>query len=104
MKKIIFLLLIAVCIQQITAQNLLLQTLKSEANRNLAELKKQPIPAYYISSFKRILGASDKEQIDSYGLIQTTIISPNALLFEEMDVTRMQNIEFKKPYLVARPD
>jgi len=42
--------LIAVCMQQIaTAQNLLLQTLKSEADRNLSELKKQPIPAYYIS-------------------------------------------------------
>ena len=53
--------------------------------------------------FKRILGASDKEQIDSYGSIQTTIISPNALLFEEMDVTRMPNIEFKKPYVVTKP-
>ena len=49
MKRIFFLLLIAVCAQQINAQNLLLQTLKSEADRNLAELKKQPIPAYYIS-------------------------------------------------------
>jgi len=49
MKKVLFLLLIAVCVQQITAQSLLLQTLKSEADRNLVELKKQPIPAYYIS-------------------------------------------------------
>ena len=49
MKKFFFLLLIPFCIQQITAQNLLLQTLKSEADRNLAELKKQPVPAYYIS-------------------------------------------------------
>ena len=49
MKKILLLLLIAACTQQIAAQNLLLQTLKSEADRNLAELKKQPIPAYYIS-------------------------------------------------------
>jgi len=54
--------------------------------------------------FKRILGASDKEQIDNYGSIQTTIISPNALLFEEMDVTRMPNIEFKKPYIVPKPN
>ena len=45
----IFLLLIAVCSLQMTGQNLLLQTLRSEADRNLAELKKQPIPAYYIS-------------------------------------------------------
>jgi len=49
MKKTFVLLLIAICIQQATAQNLLLQTLKSEADRNLAELKKQPVPAYYIS-------------------------------------------------------
>ena len=49
MKKIFVLLLIVICAQQIRTQNLLLQTLKSEANRNLTELKKQPIPAYYIS-------------------------------------------------------
>ena len=49
MKKIFILIIISVCIQQIVAQNLLLQTLKSEAERNLAELKKQPVPAYYIS-------------------------------------------------------
>jgi len=49
MKKIFALLLVAVFLQQMTAQNLLLQTLKSEADRNLAELKKQPVPAYYIS-------------------------------------------------------
>ena len=49
MKKIYVLLLIACCVQQIEAQGLLLQTLKSEADRNLAELQKQPIPAYYIS-------------------------------------------------------
>jgi len=49
MKKNFVLLLTAICIQQMAAQNLLLQTLKSEADRNLAELKKQPIPAYYIS-------------------------------------------------------
>jgi len=54
--------------------------------------------------FKRILGASDKEQIDNYGGIQTTIISPTALLFEEMDVTRISNIEFKKPYIVPKPN
>ena len=53
--------------------------------------------------FKRILCASDKEQINSYGAVQTTLISPDALLFEEMDVTRMTNIEFKKPYIVAKP-
>ena len=49
MKKIFFLFLILVCTLPLTAQNLLLQTLKSEADRNLTELKKQPVPAYYIS-------------------------------------------------------
>jgi hypothetical protein len=50
MKRIFVLLLIAVCsLPFMTAQTLLLQTLKSEADRNLAELKKQPVPAYYIS-------------------------------------------------------
>ena len=53
--------------------------------------------------FKRILGASNEEQIESFSHIQTTIISPNALLFEEMDVTRMPNIDFKKPYIVQKP-
>ncbi|MCL2502138.1 MAG: metallopeptidase TldD-related protein, partial [Bacteroidales bacterium] len=49
MKKIFVLMIIVLGAQQALAQNLLLQTLKSEANRNLVELKKQPIPAYYIS-------------------------------------------------------
>ena len=49
MKKILFLILIAFCTQQIIAQSTLLETLKSEANRNLTVLKEQPVPAYYIS-------------------------------------------------------
>ena len=56
-----------------------------------------------LKTFKRILGASDKEQIRSFGEAQITLIYPDALLFEEMDVTRVPNIEFKKPYLVAKP-
>ena len=50
MKKFFLLILINFAVYQIVAsQNLLLQTLKNEANRNLAELKKQPVPAYYIN-------------------------------------------------------
>jgi predicted Zn-dependent protease len=49
MKKFLLLLATVVCVQQIQAQTLLLQTLKSEADRNLAELKKQEVPAYYIN-------------------------------------------------------
>jgi len=56
-----------------------------------------------LRSFKRILGASDKELISSYGETQITLVYPDALLFEEMDVTRIPNIEFKKPYFVPKP-
>ena len=57
-----------------------------------------------LKTFKRILGASDREQIVSFGNIQTTLIVPDGLLFEEMDVTRIPNIEFKKPYIVSKPN
>jgi predicted Zn-dependent protease len=56
-----------------------------------------------LRTFKRILGASDKEQIGSYGETQMTLVYPDALLFEEMDITRIPNIEFKKPYIVPKP-
>ena len=49
MKKILLFLAVVVCVPQVQAQTLLLQTLKSEADRNLAELKKQEVPAYYIN-------------------------------------------------------
>ena len=58
-----------------------------------------------IRAFKRILGVSDKEIIASYGSsVQSTVILPNAILFEEMDVARTPNIEFKKPYIVPKPN
>ena len=57
-----------------------------------------------LKAFKRISGASDQEQIISYGSTQATIICPDAVLFEEMDITRASNIEFKKPYIVAKPE
>jgi len=57
-----------------------------------------------IRSFKRILGASDKEQIWSFGETQMTLIYPDALLFEELDIIKMPNIEFKKPYIVQKPN
>ena len=56
-----------------------------------------------LKAFKRILGASDQEFIGSYGELQSTFIFPRALLFEEMDITRIPNIEFKKPYMVSKP-
>jgi len=56
-----------------------------------------------LKTLKRILGASDKEQIYSFDAIQSTVIFPSALLLEEVDITRMPNIEFKKPYIVPKP-
>ena len=53
--------------------------------------------------FKRILGASKEEMINNVDAIQTTIICPTALLFEEMDISRVSNIEFKKPHIVSKP-
>ena len=59
--------------------------------------------AVSLRPFKRILGASDKEQINSSYHSQITLVMPTAMLFEEMDITRTPNIEFKKPYLVPKP-
>jgi len=57
-----------------------------------------------LKTFKRILGASDKEQMYSFDVMQTHVIFPDAMLFEELDITRMNNIEFKKPYIVPKPN
>jgi len=56
-----------------------------------------------LKTFKRILGASNKEQMYSFDATQTTVIYPDAMLFEEIDITRMGNIDFKKPYIVPKP-
>jgi len=56
-----------------------------------------------LRNFKRILGTSDKELIYNYDNAKTTIIHPDALLFEDMDITRQSNIEFKKPFVVSKP-
>ena len=57
-----------------------------------------------LKTFKRILGTSEREQIVTYGDPQATMIAPDAILFEEMDITRLSNIEFKKPYFVPKPE
>ena len=56
-----------------------------------------------IKTFKRIMGATDNELLYSFGTPQTTVIFPDAMLFEDMDITRMANIDFKKPYIVPKP-
>ena len=94
MKKVLILLLIAVGMtQMITAQNLLLQTLKSEADRNLAELKKQPIPAYYISyrvydQSVHFISASFGNITQSYPYTQRVFNAAVRVGSPEMDNTR----------------
>ena len=53
--------------------------------------------------FKRVIGASAKEQMYSFDATQATVIYPAAMLFEEMDINRIPNIDFKKPYIVPKP-
>jgi len=93
MKKIFVLMFIIICFQQMTAQSLLLQTLKSEADRNLVELKKQPIPAYYISY--RVYDQTSHYISCSFGNLMQSV--PNSQRFfnasvrvgnSEMDNTR----------------
>jgi len=57
-----------------------------------------------LKTLKRVLGASDKEQIRSFDATQSTVIYPDAMLFEKMDITRARNVEFKKPYIVPKPN
>jgi predicted Zn-dependent protease len=70
MKKIFLLLLIPICTLQTKAQDLLLQTLKSEVNRNFAELKKQPTPAYYLSY--RVYDVTGHSISASFGNLMTS--------------------------------
>ena len=56
-----------------------------------------------IKTFKRIIGATDNEAMYSFDFPQTTVIFPDAMLFEDIDITRMPNIDFKKPYIVPKP-
>jgi len=74
MKKISFLFLILICTLQATAQDLLLQTLKSEADRNLTELKKQPLPAYYVSY--RVYDVTSHVIVASFGNLMMS--NPNS--------------------------
>jgi predicted Zn-dependent protease len=63
------------------------------------------LPDFNIKSFKRTLGASNQELI--YNTFRfgnfTTYIVPTGLLFEELEVSRNNNITFKKPFIVPKP-
>jgi predicted Zn-dependent protease len=62
-------------------------------------------PDLNMKSFKRILGASDTEYFHhtyNFGTLSSFVV-PDALLFEELEVTPDNNINFEKPYIVPQP-
>ncbi|MDR2384565.1 MAG: hypothetical protein LBD80_02715 [Tannerella sp.] len=62
-------------------------------------------PDLNIKSFKRILGTSDNDYFYhtyNYGTLSSFVV-PDALLFEELEVTPDNNINFEKPYIVPKP-
>jgi predicted Zn-dependent protease len=63
------------------------------------------LPDFNIRSYKRMLGASNREffyNTHSFGNFATYIV-PESLLFEELEVSRNNNITFKKPFIVPQP-
>ena len=60
-----------------------------------------------LKSFKRILGVSDKEVIHNH-LIgnagSSSYIVPESILFEEIDITKDNNIALKKPFILEKPE
>jgi hypothetical protein len=63
------------------------------------------LPDFNVKSYKRVLGASSQELIyntNAFGRF-TMYIVPSGLLFEELEVSRNNNITFKKPFIVPQP-
>lgn len=93
MKKSILILSLACFIQGIFAQDKLLDILKSEADRSIAVLKEQPVPAYYVSY--RVFDSEGYNIQSSFGKLMTSNPSNNRLLHtvvrvgnHQMDNTR----------------
>jgi hypothetical protein len=62
-------------------------------------------PDLNMKSFKRILGASDTEYFYhtyNFGTLSSFVV-PDAILFEELEITPDNNINFEKPYIVPQP-
>ncbi len=60
---------------------------------------------FNLRTFRRILGTSEEEffyNTSAFGSLMTGIV-PESILFEELDVTKNNNITLKNPYLVPRP-
>ncbi|MDR1170418.1 MAG: hypothetical protein LBK97_06255 [Prevotellaceae bacterium] len=63
------------------------------------------LPDFNLRSYKRMSGASNREffyTTHSLGNFATYIV-PEALMFEELEVSRNNNITFRKPFIVAQP-
>jgi predicted Zn-dependent protease len=63
------------------------------------------LPDFNIRSYKRTLGTSNRELIYNtytFGHFATYIV-PEAFLFEELEVSRNNNITLKKPFIVPQP-
>lgn len=63
------------------------------------------LPDFNMKSFKRVLGAVDKNYFyntTAFGSLVTFIV-PEALLFEELEVTKNNNITFKTPFVIPQP-
>jgi hypothetical protein len=56
-----------------------------------------------IKNFKHILGTSDGEIIVNDNYDGGTYIVPDGVLFEDVDITRNNDIHFNKPYIVQKP-
>jgi hypothetical protein len=59
-----------------------------------------------IKAFKRVLGASNQDFVyntTAFGPL-TSYIIPDAMLFEELEVIRNNNINHRLPYVISRPE
>jgi len=107
MKKfLLFFFLAVIGCQQLMAQRLLLETLKTEADRNLTELMKQPVPAYYISyrAYERTghaIIASFGEVTRSAPFSQRTFNAAVRVGTPEMDNTRQLKESNERDYVYS---
>lgn len=61
---------------------------------------------FNMRAFRRILGASNEDYIYNtfaYSQLPASIIVPQALLFEEIEITGNNNIMFKQPFIAPNP-
>ena len=59
-----------------------------------------------LRSLKHVSGVSDKENVYNriFQDVKSSYIVPSGLLLEEVEIVKDQRIEYKKPYIVDRPE